>query len=55
MNEKIIYTCADCGHEFTREELVEVANGDLICPDCLDNYAQCDDCEIGRASCRERV
>lgn len=44
MNEKIIYTCADCGHEFTREELVEVANGDLICPDCLDNYAQCDDC-----------
>lgn len=44
MNEKIIYTCADCGREFTREELVEVANGNLICPDCLNDYAQCDDC-----------
>ena len=39
--------CAICGKEFAEDELIQVQNGKMICPDCIDeNYIQCDNCGV---------
>lgn len=43
MNEKFV--CSVCGAELDAESLVTVANGDLVCEDCLaENFGTCADC-----------
>lgn len=37
--------CDDCGEYFDEDDLTEVADGDLICSNCLErHYYQCDKC-----------
>lgn len=44
LDETLLCDC--CNVRFWRDDLEEVANGDLICPDCLENnYAFCEHCE----------
>ena len=45
MDNEEKFVCAVCGETFTPDELTEVHNGDLVCPDCLSShYTKCDDC-----------
>lgn len=45
MDNEEKFVCAVCGETFTSDELTEVHNGDLVCPDCLSShYTKCDDC-----------
>lgn len=38
--------CADCGHVHDRDDMTEVASGDLVCQSCLeDYYSYCEHCD----------
>lgn len=41
MNDQL-NTCDICGQQ--HDDLTTVANGDRVCPDCLQDYVQCDNC-----------
>ena len=38
MDNEEKFVCAVCGETFTSDELTEVSNGDLVCPDCLSSH-----------------
>lgn len=45
MAEERIYRCDDCGNYFTMGNGVYTADGNRVCPNCIENnYFQCDHC-----------
>lgn len=50
------HVCAVCGKEFALDDLTEVADGDMVCQDCLDtHYIQCADCGEYYPDCETTV